>query len=194
MDAERRRADFWHKIGVFGVPTPPKWPMSDFVRFFAFFRIFLRFFAIFFTFLSIFYDLIQWTSFMQSMNNHSSSLQSFYHFIAHSSTLQTLKHRVFSCFRGPRDRVQKWVLWEVWALKREIFRGLCNLWTHPRSLAITCTQHSLQQTSKKCESHRVGFWGPQGSQRQGPPKNGGAWGVWALKRSLEVCAQSMNTS
>ena len=38
-------------------PDPPKWSMSDFVRFFAFFRIFLRFFAIFFTFLSIFYDL-----------------------------------------------------------------------------------------------------------------------------------------
>ena len=39
----------------FGVPTPPKWPMSDFVRFFAFFRIFLRFFSIFFIFFSLFF-------------------------------------------------------------------------------------------------------------------------------------------
>ncbi len=55
MDAERRRADFWHKIGVFGVPTPPKWLMSDFCQKTRKKRKKTQIFHFFFIFFSLFY-------------------------------------------------------------------------------------------------------------------------------------------
>ena len=94
---------------VFWGPDPPKWPMSDFVRFFAFFRIFLRFFSIFFTFLSIFMILYN----EQALCNLWTIILSLSLLIINIANTQTSCFRVFG---GPRDMVQKWSLWgfELW--------------------------------------------------------------------------------
>ncbi len=122
-------------------------------------------------------------SFMQSMNNHSIT------FIAHHQHCKNSNIVFFVFSGGPRDRIQKMESFGVLGFE-ETFRGLCNLWTHPRSLAIICTQHSLQQNMKKCKFHRVDF-GVSGSQRQGGPKNGPSPSLLNL-RSLERFMQCIH--
>ncbi len=72
-------------------------------------------------------------------------------------------------------------------------QALRNLWTHPRSLAITCIQHSLQQNAHFTESALGGL---RRSQRQGS-KNGPLRVCWICDLLRGLCnlliIECMNT-